>query len=745
MMGAADATNSLFHNPSLSLDSSDEMPTKHLIPASDSMLERPRRTLKHDDLFGVFDMNGDAIHSPDGPDGLFYCDTRHLSHLHLTVNGTRPMMLSSTLRDDNVLLTCDLTNADIHDKQGRLVLEHDLIHLSRSRFLWNATAYERLHIRNFDEKSHRITIEMGFAADFADLFEVRGMQRPRRGTVHPPEVGNHWVRLSYTGLDDKLRATTLTFDPPPNHLNGSRAILDLDLRPGEARSVFAKIYCDTEPPSEEGRLVFLRSLREAGRARRDTVSQAAAVTTSNEIFNEMLRRSVADLYMLASETPAGLYPYAGVPWFSTAFGRDALITAIQTLWFDPNIARGVLNYLAANQATTSDPDADAEPGKILHEMRQGEMARLKEVPFGHYYGSIDSTPLFVALAGAYLNRTGDSATLRTLWPNIQAALQWIETEGDRDGDGFVEYGRRTAEGLINQGWKDSHNSVFHADGRLAHGPIALVEVQGYVYAAWRAAAAIAQHLGLADLAAGYEARAKTLRKAFDAHFYDEELGTYVLALDGDKKPCRVRASNAGHALLTGIAYRERAQSVVDTLMSAHSFCGWGVRTIASTEKRYNPMSYHNGSVWPHDNAMIAAGFSRYGFRREAAQIFEGLFAAASYIDLRRLPELFCGFPRRPSRGPTLYPVACSPQAWAATSPLLMLQSALGLNFDPQNGFVSFDDPVMPDFLDHISFRNLRLSEGGCDVTLYRADKGVAIDVTACSREIKVLTTTGEGP
>lgn len=711
-----------------------------LIPATDSLVERPRATLKDGDIFGVFDKNGDAITSQGSPEGLFYRDTRYLSHLHLTIDGARPMMLSSTLRDDNAALTSDLTNPDIFDEDGRLLIEHDRIHLRRTRFLRNSGCYERLLVRNFDSRRRTIRLGIVFAADFADLFEVRGMRREARGELHPPEINGNSVLLAYTGLDRQRRTTRLTFDPAPDSLNGHAAILSVTLEPGESRSLFLQIACDAEEAKEAGRLVFLRSLRETSRALRNVTSQAASVATSNEIFNEVVRRSVADLYMLITETEYGPYPYAGIPWFSTAFGRDALITALQTLWFDPSIARGVLNYLAACQATELDPLADAEPGKILHEARHGEMAILREVPFGQYYGSIDSTPLFVMLAGAYLDRTGDIETIRGIWPNIEAALGWIEQHGDSDGDGFVEYGRKTSEGLINQGWKDSHDSVFHADGTQARGPIALVEVQAYVYGAWQAAGKIAAMLGDVERSVSYVQKAKALRKAFDASFFDEEMGTYVLALDGDKRPCRVHTSNAGHTLLTGIAYRARAESVVRHLMSPNSFSGWGVRTVASFEARYNPMSYHNGSVWPHDNALIAVGFSRYGFRRQAARIFEGLFATATYIELRRLPELYCGFPRRRTRGPTLYPVACSPQAWAATAPLAMLQAALGLNFDTEQLYVSFEQPALPEFLDEVTFRNLSVGEGSIDVSLRRSGSRVAVDVLECGDAIRVLTT-----
>jgi glycogen debranching enzyme len=710
------------------------------IPATASLQERRPRTLKHGDTFAVFDHNGDALSGPGSPEGIFYRDTRHLSHLYLTIEGQRPMLLSSTLRDDNATLTCDLTNPDLYEG-GLLALGHDLIHVRRSRFLWNAACFERLVVRNYDEHPRRIELEIAFEADFADLFEVRGTRRARRGENEPPELAADRVMLGYVGLDGNRRVTSLTFDPMPTKLTGNRAVFSVDLPPGEARSLFVEIACRADEAHSSPRRAFFVALRDARRARRASAARAAAVTTSNEVFNEGVRRSISDLYMLVTDTPEGPYPYAGIPWFSTVFGRDALITALQTLWLDPSIARGVLRHLAANQAKAHDALADAEPGKILHEVRYGEMAELGEVPFRRYYGSIDSTPLFVMLAGEYLRRTGDLATMRQLWPSLEAALAWIERHGDRDGDGFVEYGRQTVEGLINQGWKDSHDSVFHGDGRLARGPIALAEVQAYVYAAWQAAGEIAGRLGHVSEAARCLKRAETLRSAFDKAFFDEALGTYVLALDGDKRPCRVRTSNAGHALLTGIAYPERAGSVVRTLMAGSSFCGWGVRTVASGEPRYNPMSYHNGSVWPHDNALIAAGFVRYGFRQEAARIFDGLHAASTYIDLRRLPELFCGFRRRRAQGPTFYPVACAPQAWAATAPLFMLQSSIGLAFDSEHGQIVFEQPVLPSFLDEVVLDNLIVAGNSASVRLARSGSQVVVEVLKRDGPVRVLVTT----
>ncbi len=713
--------------------------TQFFIPATASLAERRPRTLKHDESFAVFDHSGDAIAGPGSPEGLYHRDTRHLSHLYLTVNGLRPILLSSAVRDDNTMLTCDLANPDFFGEDGRLAVEHDLIHLRRTRFLWRGAVYERVTVRNFDTEERTIQVDIGFAADFADLFEIRGMTRLRRGVTRDPDVGEAQVRLSYVGRDDLERSTHIQFEPAPDQLTSTGARFDVTVPAGERCTLFMRICCNEAEPAASLSFEFLKTLREAMQGAKQAQARGGSIRSSNALFNEVSRRSFSDIAMLSTETDYGPYPYAGIPWFSTVFGRDAIITALQMLWLDPTLSRGVLGYLAAHQATSFDPAADAEPGKILHEVRRGEMAELGEVPFRHYYGSIDSTPLFVMLAGAYLDRTGDIGFLRGILPQIEAALAWIDDHGDRDGDGFVEYGRLTDQGLQNQGWKDSHDSVFHADGEIARGPIALAEVQAYVYGAWRAAADLFEATGDMVRATGYRARAEDLRHRFDAAFFDAKLNSYVLALDGDKRPCRVRASNAGHVLYTGLALDARAASVVSTLMAPASFSGWGVRTIASTEARYNPMSYHNGSIWPHDNALIAAGFSRYGFRREAARIFEGLFSAATYVDLMRLPELFCGFPRRRSQGPTFYPVACSPQAWSAATPLSLVQSCLGLGFDVQKEEICLREPIMPAFLQNLTVSGLQIGAGAVDIGFDRMDDKVVVRPLGRSGSARIVT------
>ncbi|HTU10461.1 MAG TPA: glycogen debranching N-terminal domain-containing protein [Allosphingosinicella sp.] len=701
-------------------------PESYHIEATKSLVDRTLRTLKHDDLFGVFDKQGDCQAAMGAPDGLYYQDTRFLSGLSLRIGGMDPLLLGSVLLDDNGAMVVDLANADFHDAEGKVWLQRDAIHASRVKFLCGTTCYERIRVRGFGPVGRTIPLDLAFAADFADLFEVRGDKRPKRGRLRAEVADARTVRFTYLGLDAVERTTTLQFDPAPDELTEHHARWAMDLDSAERFVLVVTAACAldggaAEPPH------ILSAYRKVRRAQRDRVHQRTAVTSANELFNTVIDRAASDIDMLLTETPWGLYPYAGIPWYSTIFGRDGIITAMELLWAAPEIARGVLNTLAATQATGTDEAADAQPGKILHETRGGEMARLKEVPFRLYYGTVDATPLFVMLAGMYLKRSGDLATIRAIWPNVKAALGWMDGPGDPDGDGFVEYARATEKGLQNQGWKDSFDSIFHADGSAAEGPIALCEVQAYVFAAKQAAAEMARALG--EPWEDYGRQAETLRQKFEDRFWLDDLGCYALALDGRKQPCRVLSSNAGHALFAGIASPERAARLAGLFTGKRFFSGWGVRTIAAGEARYNPMSYHNGSVWPHDNALIAMGLARYGHRREVLTIFQGLAEAALYDEFRRLPELFCGFSRRRKRGPTNYPVACSPQAWAAAAPFALVAAATGLELDHETGSVRLADPALPDFLSDLVLRDVSVAGARLDLHLSRAGGDVTTAVT----------------
>jgi glycogen debranching enzyme len=692
-------------------------------------------TLKHAETFAVFDARGDFSGEPDSPDGLFDEGTRIVSRFALYLAGAKPLLLSATAQDDNAVFNSDLTNADLYDDEA-LTLSRELIHLNRLRFVWQGAMYERILVRNFDDRTHKLSLELEFGADFADVFEVRGERRPRRGHVEIERAASD-VRFAYTALDGVRTLASIAFDPTPAQLDDSSAKFNLTLAPGEMTRIFIRAG-RAEPAGEPWRASrFVIDMRAARRGLMATTAEAALVTSSNETFDEIVRRSVSDLAMLVTETQWGPYPDAGIPWFATPFGRDGIITALFTLWIDPSLARGVLRFLAATQATEVDPRRDAEPGKIVHELRGGEMARLNEVPFGRYYGSVDATPLFVVLLGAYFERTGDLQLVRELWPNCTAALGWIDRYGDLDGDGFVEYERKTVSGLDNQGWKDSYDAVFHADGRLARAPIALCEVQGYVFAAKSAAAELAAALGLESEAMRLRAAASLLHERFDAAFWCEDIGTYALALDADKVPCRVVASNAGHTLWCGITSLDHAPQLVRTLFDDASFSGWGIRTVATGAARYNPMSYHNGSVWPHDNGLIALGLSRYGFKQEAARIFEATIDAASYMDLRRLPELFCGFDRRRRNAPTSYPVACSPQAWASAAPFAMLAANLGVAFDCDAREIRFQRPVLPERLDEVTLRRLTVRDASVDVLVRRHGGEIALQVLERRGDIRV--------
>ena len=698
--------------------------------------------LKQGDAFGILDGSGNivAASSPTASlQGIVFEDTRYLSALTLTIEGAPAMLLSSTVTGESALLEADLSNCDLYAGE-RLRLPRGSVHIRSTMLLGNGALFQTLDITNYAAIPEAFGLEITFGADFVDLFELRGSKRAKHGTHLPPRMGPAELVLAYRGLDDLERRTEIGFEPTPARVDPNGACWHIDLPSGgKIRLQIAIHFVRADrPPAKDATLAT--TLAAVNQRHIDRERITARIETGNEAFDNWLGRARADLTMLITDTPQGPYPYAGVPWFSTAFGRDGIITALECLWLDPSIAAGTLRFLAANQATKRDDFAASEPGKILHETRKGEMAALHEIPYGKYYGSVDATPLFVMLADAYHARTGDLDLIRGIWPQIEAATAWIGDYGDSDDDGFIEYGNRSDFGLTNQGWKDTGDAIFHSNGELAHGPIAVVEVQAYCHAAYLGAARLARLLGHAEHAERYARAASDMEQRFDAAFWCDEIGTYALALDRDKKQCQVRASNAGHVLFAGLATPQRARQVAATLMSPQGYCDWGIRTVAEGEARYNPMSYHNGGVWPHDNALIGVGFARYGLMEEMARVMSGMFDAAALLPLHRLPELFCGFKRRADFGPVGYPVACIPQAWSTASVFALLGAAMGIAFDADAGRIQFRNPVLPDWLPRVQIANLRLGAATADLVLARKGKSVSVKVARAEGKVEVAQT-----
>ncbi|HKO90608.1 MAG TPA: glycogen debranching N-terminal domain-containing protein [Polyangiaceae bacterium] len=742
-----------------------ELIDAHIVASSAHETEGSR-VLKCGDTFLLVDRFGEMQPTGRGEQGLFHRGMRHLSKLRLGFGRRPPLLLCSSVQENGLLLAVDLANPKL--QVDEMLIPQGTLHLCRRALLEDGRYLERIRLHNYGDATAVFPLRIEFEADYVDIFEVRGARRERRGALQEAELDERSIRWSYAGLDQQRRLTEVTFSWPPNRLKASEATFQLELAAGTQLDLEFSIRCGLSgaPPawleggeSAAPRLTgagtmapgaalnrhFAEWLQRPGaeltegaeyasathseaQRRQQERAQETVIHSSNRHFNRWLERSRSDVRMLTTQTSHGKYPYAGVPWFSTVFGRDGIWTALHLLWLEPAIAEGVLRFLSAYQASALDPEADAEPGKILHEMRDGEMAALGEVPFGLYYGSADSTPLYLMLACAYHEVTGDVELVRKLWPHLLRAMDWVEQHGDVDGDGFIEYGKRSSTGLIQQGWKDSHDSVFHQDGRLAEGPIALCEVQGYAYAARRGMARLARRLQEPELATRWDARADELRRRFDAAFWQADLATYALALDGEKRACSVKTSNAGHCLYTGIALPERHAELAQQLMSPVMFSGWGLRTLASDERRFNPMSYHNGSVWPHDNAIVAEGLALAGDRTAALTLFEAMFDAASYMDFLRLPELFCGFARRGEEEPIRYPVACLPQAWASSACFALAKAALGLGVDALRGRVTLRDPRLPAFIEVLDIERLRVGNERIDLRLIRHADHVGVTV-----------------
>jgi glycogen debranching enzyme len=678
-------------------------------------------SLKDGDTFLVSDTWGDLRGAADG---LFSNDTRILSRFRLLIGGKRPSRLSFSLSDDNATFTVNGANRALPPVGGPAT-PRGVIHMERKRCLHGGRLFERLRLANFGLDEVMAPIVFEFDADFLDVFEVRGLVRGARGATAAPKLTGRGVAMSYDGLDGARRTAVVAFSEPPWRLTANRAEFMLPVIPGRQVDLFIEIGPRGEHPPDEPR--FERALTAARARVRAIKSRGARLTASDGAFDAWLQQSRTDVAILTTELATGAYPYAGIPWFSTPFGRDGIFCAWQLLWLDPSLAKGVLSYLAARQACDVSSFEDATPGKIMHETRRGEMAALREVPFGLYYGGVDTTPLFVALAGAYFERTGDTDFISELWPNLRAATQWMETFGDSNGDGLIDYVRAEQTGLANQGWKDSLDSIFHDDGRLAPGPVALVEVQGYACAAWRAMAAMGVRMGDEE-APRWAARARTLAALVEERFWLDDLGYYAVAIDGEGKVCRAETSNPGHLLFAGVPSAARARRVTRRLLSAAFDSGWGLRTLAAGGVRYNPMSYHNGSVWPHDTAIALAGMAKYGERAGVIKVMTDLFEASKTFG-SRMPELLCGFEREKDAPPIAYPVACMPQAWSAGSTFMMISACLGLKIDAVHREIRLIRPRLPVGVDRLRVERLEVAGASIDIEVRRLGELTAVTST----------------
>ena len=697
---------------------------QYYILASEVAADLPKLVLKHDEAFLVTNRRGDLPNLPHTEFGFYVDGTRFLRRLELRLHGHRPLVLNAGVSEDAAQAAVDLTNPDVA-LGPQVLLPGRSLRIARRLTVHGTQLYQQLLVEAFNREALDLSLSVHFAADFVDVFEVRGHPREHRGRVLPPEVDGASVRLAYQGLDHVTRTATLTFSPPPDRLDETGAEYRLSLAPGTTTELITVVNAATATTPPPKVLAYGEALRRR-RAVADRLG-GAEVRSNHDLFEVWVQRSRRDLHLLLTETPDGFVPYAGIPWYVAAFGRDALITALQVLPFEPAIAAGTLRFLARHVGRADDAFTDQEPGKIIHELRRGEMAACREIPFVPYYGSVDATPLFLILLAEYWKWTADVALAHELWPAAERVLEWMLRSADAHG-GYLTYARRSPRGLVNQGWKDSHDAIMHASGHLAEPPIALAEVQGYQYAALLAAADLVEALRVPDRAPALRERARRLRDRFEADFWLPDEAYYALALDRAGQPCRVITSNAGHLLWTRLISESRAHIVARRLMADDMFTGWGVRTLARGERLYNPMSYHTGSVWPHDTAIAAVGMRRYGFADPFITLSTGLFEAVLQFENMRMPELFCGFPRVDGYGPTQYPVACSPQAWAAGVVFMLISAMLGLSPDAADNQLTLNRPRLPGWLAWIELRGLQLRTSRMTLRASQGQDGAAIEM-----------------
>jgi glycogen debranching enzyme len=705
--------------------------------------------LKEGDLFLLTLPDGRIPLTRDHGFGLYYHDCRYLNGYDLRVAGIRPdVLVASTEQGFKAIFQLTTPDVLLADAQ---VLPKEHLGLKWERVIdpEGLALHDVLEIENFGLAPLALPLSLTFRAAFEDIFAVRGVHPQRRGRPEPPHWDDGALRFAYQGVDGLCRSMTIYFSRPPDEAEGTTAVFHLRLAPRERQQVLVSLAlaeaagpCEPQPGAwpqpDLGRVAgYLQ------RSADQWLAHETRVRSNNLALTRVLNRSLRDLRMLRSRLDGREYFAAGVPWYATLFGRDSLVTALQMLAFDPAIAAQTLRLLAAYQGEREDPWRDEQPGKIPHELRVGEMARTDQIPHTPYYGTIDATLLFLILVARHATWTGSLALFHELRGNIERALAWVAEHGDLDGDGYVEYVCRSDQGLANQGWKDAGDAIVTADGRLATPPIALVEVQGYVYLAKAALADLYDLAGEPDFAARLRGEAAALRERFNRDFWLEAEGCYALALEEGKRPCAVVSSNPGQALWTGIAAPAQAWRTADRLLADDMFSGWGIRTLSARERRYNPISYQLGSVWPHDNALIAAGLRHYGHTAGLERIFVGLMEAALHFPDNRLPELFTGFSRQEYGVPVSYPVACRPQAWAAGAIPHLLESLLGLQPAGFERTLRVVRPILPAFIEYLEVHRLRVAGAAVDLHFERTRTGgIAVDILGVEGDLAVAIEPG---
>jgi glycogen debranching enzyme len=685
--------------------------------------------LKHDRLFLLADRDGNIAPPGNCSLGLFEDDTRVLSHYELKAAGTPPARLSAQAVQPyqaqiDLAVSDHAFGGDPWDPKHGIYLRRELV--------LEDVLVERLTVTNFLLRPVDYWIELTAGCDFADIFEVRGWKREGRGNFFAPVADDRSIRFAYRGRDGSILESAIHFRDVPDVLESRRARWTFRLSPGSP--VRLEWEVGAVRPADR-RAVVPGAAIEQRRGRLATSydqwrAECSGWTSDVAVFDATLSRAVDDLRSLYVDANGEAAMSAGIPWYSTVFGRDSVITSLETLSLNRRIAVDTLRYLARHQGTCENAYTEEQPGKIMHELRRGEMARSGEIPHVPYYGTVDATPLWLVLLHETWRWTGDEALVRELLPNARRALEWIDRYGDLDGDGLVEYARTSDRGLVNQGWKDSGDGVPYPDGRLPNSPIALVEVQGYVYDAKVRMAGLFELVGEHETAARLRAAAERVRQRVLDQFWLDELGTFALALDGEKRPIPTVTSNAGHLLWSRLPDAPRARRVASALLAGDMSCGWGVRTLSARHPVFNPMSYHNGSVWPHDNALIVMGISHYGLGANALPLISAAHDVAATATFNRLPELYCGMSRDGSSRPVLYPVSCSPQAWASGALFLMLQAALGILPDAPAGALHIRNPVLPTFLQELTITNLAVGEARVSLHFARRASRTLVNVLA---------------